>query len=409
MKKAVLMFAGVGVLALAGGALAQGGAGSGTAVYWMTADTTSGMAGMMGGGGRPSGRAMMGAMFGGGGMNMNGYAKTLRLQLGGTTRPPDPAAEHDPPAALGAGPSLPLVTPREVQVADTPSNGMPANMERPRGRILIYWGCGEHARPGQPVVIDFSTIQAGQIPPAFAQAMNVSREQPPSPGRFPTYGEWPNSKSQARVPQTGSLVGEHVIRGNYSPEIRFTLAAGQDFLAPVTLTSNSPAPSGAVPVAWQPVPGARAWFASAMGGGQNGDMVMWTSSESQAMPMMDYMPDGEIARLVQQRVLMPAPTTQCTVPAEVARAGQGMMYMLTAFGGEANFSHPLRPARAPASWHPDWLVKLRVKSSYMGLLGMNMGDMGGDRSAQGQQGDNPPPKKKKGMFGGLGGLIPHPR
>jgi hypothetical protein len=213
------------------------------------------------------------------------------------------------------------------------------------------------------------------------------------------------------VPQTGSLVGDHVIRGNYSPEIRFTLAAGQDFLGPVTLTSNSAAPSGAVPVAWQPVPGARAWFASAFGGGQNGDMVMWTSSESQAMPMMDYMPDGEIARLVQQRVLMPAPTTQCTVPAEVAHGGQGTMFTLTAFGGEANFSHPLRPARAPASWRPDWLVKLRIKSSYMGLLGMNMGDMDGREEAQdqGQQSDNPRPKKKKGMFGGLGGLIPHPR
>jgi hypothetical protein len=412
MKKAVMMLAGAGVIALAGGALAQGGAGSGTAVYWMTADTTSGMAAMMGGG-RPSGRAMMGAMFGrGGGMDMNGYAKTLHLQLGGTVRPADPSAEHDPPAGLGAGPSLPLVTPREVQTTEAPSNGMPSNMERPRGRILIYWGCGEHARPGQPVVIDFSTIQAGQIPPAFAAAMNVAREQPPSQGRFPTYGEWPNQKSQARVPQTGSLVGDHVIRGNYSPEIRFTLAQNQDFLAPVTLVSNSAAPSGAVPVMWQPVPGARAWFASAMGGGQSGDMVMWTSSETQAMPMMDYMPDGEIARLIQQHVLMPAPTDRCTVPAEVARAGQGMMYMLTAFGGEANFSHPLRPARPPAGWHPDWLVKLRIKSNYMGLLGMNMPSMGDREQAQDQSGDNPPPgqkKKKKGLMGGIGGLIPHPR
>jgi hypothetical protein len=87
------------------------------------------------------------------------------------------------------------------------------------------------------------------------------------------------------------------------------------------------------------------------------------------------------------------------------------MFTLTAFGGEANFSHPVRPVRAPASWHPDWLVKLRIKSSYIGLLGMNMPGMGGRDEAQGQSSDNPPPdqkKKKKGMFGGLGGLIPHP-
>ena len=216
----------------------------------------------------------------------------------------------------------------------------------------------------------------------------------------------------AHVPQTGSLLGEHVVHGNYSPEIRFSMGPGQDFLAPVRLVSNSADGAGAVPVVWQPVAGARGWFATAMGGGQNGDMVMWTSSETQAMPMMDYMPDGEIARLVQQRVLLPGPTDRCTVPAEVARAaGQGM-YTLTAFGGEANFSHPVRPARAPASWHPDWLVKFRVKSTYMGLLGMTMPGMGGrddeQTQNQGDQGDQGRKKKKKGILGGIGGILgPH--
>jgi hypothetical protein len=416
MKKIAMILAGAGILALAGGAVAQSG---GTAVYWMTADTMSGMAGMMGGanggGGRPSAGSVMGAMFGrGGGMGGGGYVKTLRLQLGSGQRPAgEPNAEHLPPAGLGAGPSLPLVTPREVRATEEPTTpGMPANMERPRGRILIYWGCGEHARPGQPVVIDFATMQAGRIPPGFAAMMSMNREMPPSQGRFATYGDWPNQRSQTRVPQSASMVGEHVVHGNYSPEIRFTMAPGQDFLAPVTLTSNSAAPSGAVPVVWQPVPGARAWYATAMGGGQNGDMVMWTSSETQAMPMIDYLPDGEIARLVQQRVLMPAPTDRCTVPAEVARAaGQGM-YTLTALGGEANYSHPVRPARPPASWRPDWLVKFRVKSTYMGLLGMNMPGMTGRGEDQDQasgdqnQGDQGK-KKKKGILKGLGGILGH--
>ncbi|MEA3002625.1 MAG: hypothetical protein QOH81_1413 [Sphingomonadales bacterium] len=417
MKKAVLILAGgsagVVALALAGGALAQGGAGGGTAVYWMTADTMSGMAGMMGGGGRPSGGAMLGAMFGRGGGMGGGYVKNLHLQLGGNARPAgEPNAEHLPPAGLGAGPTLPLVTPREVRATEEPTTpGMPPHMERPRGRMLIYWGCGEHARPGQPVVIDFATMTAGRIPPAFA-TMNVGRETPPSSSRFPTYGEWPNQRSQTRVPQSASLVGAHVVHGNYSPEIRFSMAPGQDFLAPVTLVSNSPAPTGAVPVAWQPVPGARAWYATAMGAGQNGDFVMWSSSEVQAMPMIDYLPDGEIARLVQQRVLMPAPTDHCTVPAEVARAaGQGM-FTLTALGGEANFSHPVRPARAPASWRPDWLVKFRVKSAYMGLLGMTMPGMDGRDEEQGQnQGDQGQgqdgKKKKKGLLKGLGGILGH--
>ena len=46
--------------------------------------------------------------------------------------------------------------------------------------------------------------------------------------------------------------------------------------------------------------------------------------------------------------------------------------MLNAFGPEANFSHPARPARPPRGWAPEWTVKLRTKSSYVGMLGMDM-------------------------------------
>lgn len=410
MKLAVCLVAGAGAAALAGIASAQQ-AGEGHAVYWMTADTTSGMGAMMAGagaGGRPTMGSVMGAMMGRGG-NRDGYAHTLMLQLGSDRRATGPSAEHLPPVGLQAGASLPLVTPQAVASAPVERGPWPQTMERPRGRILIYWGCGEHARPGQPVVIDFASMTAGKIPPAFANAMMRSMN-PPSPARFATYGEWPNQRSRTAVPAGGSLVGDHVVRGNYSPEIRFSLASGQDFLAPVRLTSNQAAASGAVPLVWQPVGGSRAWFATAMGAGANGDMVMWTSSETQTAPMMDYMSDGEISRLVQQRVLLPASADRCTVPAEVARAGQGSMMTLTAFGGEANFSNPMRPARAPASWRPEWTVKLRTKSSYMGLLGMDMDEMmgrGGDRP--GQAGDGQPPKKKKKSLleKGLGGLIPH--
>jgi hypothetical protein len=349
-------------------------------------------------------------MMGRGGGMGSGYSKMLRLELGSNARPAgEPSAEHLPPAGLGAGPSLPLVSPRQVTATQESTTGFPPNMERPRGRILIYWGCGEHARPGQPMVIDFATISAGRVPPAFAN-MNFHPELGPSASRFATYGEWPNERSRTRVPQNASLVGDHVVHGNYSPEIRFTLGPGQDFLAPVTLVSQAASPSGAVPVIWQPVPGARAWFATAMGAGGSGDMVMWTSSEVQTAPMMDYMSEGELARLVQQRVLMPGTADRCTVPAEVAHAGQGSMFTLTAFGGQANFSHPVRPARAPASWHPDWTVKLRVKSTYMGLLGQDMGAMmrGEERNDQGSNdGEQPKKKKKRSILDGLGGMIPH--
>ncbi|HEX8127475.1 MAG TPA: hypothetical protein VF548_18035 [Allosphingosinicella sp.] len=383
-KKLVWAGAGIVALATAGTALSQA-RGGGTTVYWMSADTSSGLAAMAGGGGRSA------------------FARTLTLQLGSPRRAPGaPQAEHLPPAGLQAGPSLPLVTPQSASAATGPVRPW-GQGERPKGRMLIYWGCGEHARPGQPTVIDFASMAAGKVPPALANTP-LKPMVPPSAATSATYGEWPNGRSQARVPAGGSLVGEHMVRGNYSPEIRFALGAGQDFLAPVALTSNSAGASGSIPLVWRPVPGARAWFGSVMGSGQNGDMIVWTSSEA-AVPMMaaDYVADSDIARLVQVRVLMPAAADRCTVPAEVARAAPQSMLILTAFGGESNLSEP-RPPGAARAWRPEWTVKLRTKSTHMGMLGMTMPGMGDDDDGGEEQSERPPTKKEK-LRKGLGKIL----
>jgi hypothetical protein len=388
-----LVLAGAGLAAIAGAAaFAQPRpAGGGTATYWMTADTASGMAAMAAGVSGGNTASVMGAIIGRGRAGQSSHVHNLTLQLGTGRRPAGaPVAEHLPPATLQAGASLPLVSPQSVVAPRGPTGTYQMPTDRPRGRMLIYWGCGDRARPGQPVVIDFAAMTAGRMPPAFT--ISPFRPMtPPSAGTSTTYGEWPNQRSQTRVPANGSLVGAHTVRGNYTPDINFTLSAGQDFLAPVRLTSNSAAASGSVPLLWQPVPGAKAWLAMTMGAGQNGDFVIWTSSESQVAMMgmgMDYLADADIARLVQQRVLMPGAADRCTVPVEVARAAPQGMMTLTAFGGEANFSNPPRPARAAASWRPEWTVKFRSKSTYMGLLGMNM--PGVDDNA----GDNRPPQNE---------------
>lgn len=403
MKSIRLLLCGAGLGALCGViglAQAQQAAG-GTVTYWVSADTASGMAGMAAAGNNAAG--IMAALSG---RNQSSYVHNLQLQLGSGRKPAAvPSAEHLPPAGLKAGASLPLLTP-QIQRGGQPGS-WPTHMEKPRGRMLIYWGCGERARPNQPVVIDFASLTSGKVPPAFANS-NIRYMTPPSAATSATYGEWPNQKSETRVPPEGSLVGEHVVRGNYTPDIRFTVAPSQDYLAPVNLTSNTAGSSGAVPLAWSPVSGARAWFVSTMGSGQNGDFVMWSSSENQiAAMMMDYLPDGEIARLVQQKVLLPASADRCTVPAEVAAAAPQSMLNVTAFGGESNFSHPVRPARAPASWRPDWTVKLRTKSAYMGMLGMDMAAMMGGRQESGSD-QNPgegQKRKKPSLRKGLGNIL----
>ena len=389
----------------AAGAMAVGAAqgqqkSAGTTTYWMSAETASGMGAMAAAGNNAS---MISALMRGRGPS---FAHNLTLQLGSGQRPQgEPAADHLPPATLKAGTTLPLLTPRSQPTTTGPVEPW-RNMERPKGRMLIYWGCGEHARAGQPVVVDFASLAAGKAPPAFAS--NVFKPMnPPSPATSSTYGEWPNQRSQTRVPGDGSLVGAHVVKGNYTPEIAFTLAPGQDFLAPVTLNSNKAGPSGSVPLAWAPVSGAQAWLAATMGAAQNGDMVMWSSSETQAMAMAsDYLAPEEIRRLVTGRALLPATATSCTVPVEVASAAPQSMLSLTAFGGEANFSHPARPARAAASWRPEWAVKLRTKSTHTGLLGMSMADMMGGRDADSSNSPPAQPESKKSKLRrGLGKIL----
>ncbi len=381
------------------------------AVYWVSAQTNSGFGAMNAGGGRPSLASIMGGMRGG------NVTRMLLLQLGSSQKPTGaPAADHLPPQGLGAGPDLPLVTPVQ-QSAPTirEEPGAPSQYQKPRGRMLIFWGCGEHARPGQPVVIDFAKVAEGQMPPAFAQMMrglNITPMQPPSPSRNATYGEWPNARARTSVPANGSLIGDHVVRGNYSPEIRFSLGQDQDFMPPFDLTSNAKLASGAMQLAWRPVRSAQAYAASTMGSDGNETMVMWSSSELQSLmfALPDFLRPEDIQRLVAQKALLAPATTSCAVPKEVVDAAPQSMFNLVAYGPEANFAFPARPADPKVAWNIAWQVKVRYRSATSGLLGMASPGMGDDEDAPPARPGQPKPKPAKPKAGdilkGLG--LPFP-
>ena len=124
--------------------------------YYMDAATVGGFGGMMGGGGRPSMAQMMGMMSGG----APAYSHTLDLRLASRTKAPAaPEANHLIPPGLQMGPSLPLIAPNTPKPA---TQAYP--YQQPKGRMVIYWGCGEHVSAGQPTVIDFAKAAAGQVP-----------------------------------------------------------------------------------------------------------------------------------------------------------------------------------------------------------------------------------------------------
>jgi len=362
------------------------------AVYWVSAATVSGFGAGMGAGGAAG---MMGMMMGRGG----GAQRTLDLRLGSSQAASgSPQAEHDIPPGLNMGPSLPLLTP--VQAPREPGGDLPQGMEQPKGRMLIYWGCGEKAGPGQPVVLDFANLAAGQRPPNLA-SRRIAGQVGPQFGRSKMFGQWPNQQDNKPVPADGSLKGDHTVRGNYSPEIRFAVDERRDFMPPVSLASSASAGGGRL-VRWNSVSGATGYFMMAFGGKEDGsEVVMWSSSAVQEMggALMDYIAPSEVARLVREKLVLPPDTTQCVVPVEVMKASAMPMLSFIAYGDELNVVHPPRPQDPKVAWEQQWAVKVRLKSTSMLPLadGMEMDParMGGGSTREARP-ENAPADSQQG-------------
>jgi hypothetical protein len=367
------------------------------ASYWMDVSTQSGLGAGMTAGGRPNIGQMMSMMSGGG----SSVGHTIDLRLASRTKPTAaPEADHLIPPGLQMGPSLPLITPvREEAPREHPE--MPMQWQQPKGRMLIYWGCGEHVSAGQPTVVDFSQMAPGKMPPGMA-AMASMAHVVSGPHSAPGFGRWPNDKDSRAVPAAGSLVGAHKIEGNYSPPIAFSL--NQDFMPGLGLREAGALPSGASRLMWQPAPAATGYALAMFGSNEAGDVIMWSSSKSSAMVTLDYLAPPEVKRLIAAGQVLPPSTSECVLPAEVAAASPMGMVTMIGYGPEANF------AEAPKA--PKWVTKVRYKTTASLMRGMG-GMMGAsDDEAAPQQGQQPQqPKKKKRGFGLgdlIGGAIPHP-
>jgi hypothetical protein len=330
-------------------------------------------------------------------------AHTLELRLASRQKPVGaPQADHLIPPGLAMGPSLPLVTPAVAPPVKT-TPGMPPGFERPKGRMLIYWGCGEHVGANQPTVIDFSKLAAGQVPPGMAAMANAARAATrPGPGSAPGYGEWPNNRDSRAVPAAGSLAGPHKVQGNYSPPISFSLAAGQDFMPALDLAEAGTLPSGASRLAWRPAPTATGYALAMFGSSGSGDVLVWTSGKAAvAFTHLDYLPPAEVRRLVGTGAVLPPTTSACLLPAEVAKASPAGMIMMIGYGPEVHF------ADKPKA--PTWTAKVRFKTNASLMRGM--GDMGGMGAAAAQRGQPTQPPKKRKKFGLgdiLNGAVPVP-
>lgn len=335
------------------------------ATYWMTVATQNmSMPGME----QLQGMSGMGSAF--------GPIKTLHLELNSPQKlPPSPQATHDIPPGQKMGQTLPLLTPEREKAM--PEQYVPQReekgekLEKPKARMLIYWGCGEEVRKGQPYIIDTEKMNPLEFGKALA-GRTPSVQYPPSERKGWVYAEWPNRKSSIQVPKDSSLVGSHLVHGNYTPDIRFSISQKHDFMAPVEFTSLKGSLADSIRVEWKAIPTAVGYFATAMAHNEaTGEMIFWSSSDMKetGFGLMDYLTPSDVQRFIKEKVVMTPDTTKCNIPKGIFSNTAGAMLQFIAYGEELNLVHPPKPKDPKEPWNPIWTMKLRLKSTGMTHLG----------------------------------------
>ena len=353
-----------------------------------------GMGGLMGG--------IMGALGGKGkdagggktGTHYYGAARTphmmppriLDVALWNSLKPGVDAVQNVP-AGLRMGDSLPLMPVQlETTVLQREPGEVPPDMEPPKGRLLMYWGCGNAVRAGQPRILDFSKLSTGNIQ-AFGTAFS-GRFAPDRGAKVKSgYAVFPNERDQKSIPKRGSLVGEHRVSGDGIPaSFKFSLGPEQDVMPGIALQSTGSL-QDSIALSWGNVDNARAYYLHAMST-QGNDIILWSSSENgdSGMGLFDYLSNATIERWTKERVLLHSSVNQCNIPKGIL-AGQGKaagdkdsaaFLRMIAYGGEYNVIYPPRPTDPKVAWDQEWSVRLRLKSHTMAMLGQDMGDMGGN-------------------------------
>ena len=365
---------------------------------WIDVATFSGFGiGAMGAGGG-SGQGMMGmtmgALMGGpaqqaefGNTETGAAGRWMDVTLYTSRNPNLQLATQSVPPATGLAPSLKLMAPERPKPVPRGEDEAPTefNYEPPKGKLLLYWGCSETVRPGQPKVVDLQTATMAEFAKFFESRRSTTRGAHAAAGR----PVWPSRDDKRVFPAGASIAGPHAYQGDGVPEsFKFSIPAAQDIMPALQLKqSEQPA---FVRLDWNAIPAARAYFLGSMGAreGEQNTIVIWTSSElpDSGFGLFDYQTNRAIDGWLKDKVLLPPSTTTCAIPKEAA--GQGMLRAI-AYGSELNMAYPPRPTDPAVAWEPDWNVKIRVKSLTTTMFGMPEGAMpGGDTEGMT---DAPPP------------------
>jgi len=288
-------------------------------------------------------------------------------------------AYHMVPAGMKLGEYLPLLPPAPVAAA-SPSSSEPAEAQKAELEsftIKIYWGCGPTVGRNQPRVLDLAKLGKGHdIEKLMAMARATGTQLPSGvtgqlkPGWAQTL--WPNTQHSPTVSTNSSLVGEHMLHGNFVPHMRFTMTTAHDIMPALDISTSTSDVQQAITLSWNRLPTALGYQACAFAFNQaKREMILWISGQDPNTNVSgQFLSSAEVRRQIRKKNILPADQLQCVIPAGIFAGSDVVMATVTAWGSDYWAGYPEKPKNAPKGWKPDWTVQGRFMSSGMIMLGM---------------------------------------
>jgi hypothetical protein len=244
----------------------------------------------------------------------------------------------------------PLQTSKAFQQDDT-LNTLGNNSPK---KLLLYWGCGDRVRAGQPRHLDMLS----SISPASGYKPDLRGRAVIEHGPSPETGAaiWPNTMNRALVPKEASLVGKHALRGGSIPaNMQFELKNKQDFMPALTINVSG-VKGSATALNWSRIPTAQGYFLMATAKTSR-ETIIWTSSElpEPGWGLMDYVSNANLSQWKREQIVLAPTQTSCSIPAGIFNQSNGAILNGIAYGEEAVINNSVG----------NWRARIRVKSATM--------------------------------------------
>lgn len=251
--------------------------------------------------------------------------RSVTFDLASEQSTTQPQASVTLPEGLLLGKSAKL----QASVVTPPSKSStePTQGEETKVLMKTYWGSSETVQPNQPSVKQDTSSDAAAVAPALS-------------GRnYRILAQWPGIQSDygtVMIKPEASAAGTYTLNSNFTTVTSATVDPEQDFLAPVIISGidKNIDPDKPVSVQWKSVPNALAYLVVAYGGNAK-ESITWTAG-AEAGASLDVeswaMTREQVAKYIEDKVLLPADATSCVIPAKIFKGSTGAMLSITAIG-----------------------------------------------------------------------------